>query len=203
MSIEIPLLFGDSSSIQTLGPEFRSLQNEARDQELIDPIFKTDVNNPLNFKTEFTVFDAKNSTEASPEHEEVDIPQVFAMQELMSQRRPVSVQEQMVYQVEDENLDPSFTRKIQIAMEDEPSRDFVDLVRESNQSARREDNLYGQPPRVKPFAEELKDLKRSLEGQTLESDIFSDAAGFIAKQATAEGKRVARELVKEAIRGLF
>ena len=198
MSVEIPLLF-QTDNIQTLGPEFRMQQKESRDQGLIDPMFKTDVNNPVNFKTEFTVFDAKNSEEPSPENEEIDILQILAHQDLNQRKRPVSMQEAMLYDLEDENLDPGFVMKIQRDIEDEPSRDFVELVRESNQSARREDNIYGRPPRTVPFDEELKDLKKSIEGSR-EKSFLEEATDVLFKEAKAEGQRVVRSQIRNAVR---
>ena len=161
MSLEVPILSNDFELISTLGREFRNMQTEETNRELIEPIIKSSAPNRFNITTNVRSTPDKNTIFSNNFDNRDD--QMFSNKESMdfiietldSAKQIRNGQLVSMTDEDNNNLDPRLLleakREANLNPDDlfdefgSKSTDFVNTVKRSNTEYLMERNLFAQP----------------------------------------------------------
>lgn len=200
----IPVYYSGAKHIQPVSTLPGAKHYFTRDQGLMDGDFKTPVNVQTNFRTMIDADDLRKIDGPTPEDAETE-KELLARIFLDRIRKP-GKKTKMIYDTQDENLSPQMVKILQREILLEPSKDTVDLVRQSNLSALNERFLY------QPRGEQLQKAltSKQLKSMGIPDFLSAPAAGLapiVRGTAMMEGSRFAfdpvrfgREAVDEIVR---
>lgn len=212
MSIQIPLLFNDDTTINQLGGEFQKMQMLDRDRGLLNPTIRSNYTNrndtdTINLAGVDTGVILQNNQNPSEELYQTDAQAALYLSRALGDSRPVSQQDREVELYEDHDLDPRLRQEIvnEAAtygsnMFSLQSQDFVKTIQQDIKGYYDETNLYFQQV---PFTQTREGLLRDFtsgldiaKGRNAE-DVINE---YFMNQVVSEGLEAKRRREEDAKR---